>query len=55
VDVVGHSDIGMDSQTLPGGRLDQAPTKEPVVRVSAKEGLPVMTALNDVLRLARLT
>lgn len=53
MDVVGHPDIGMDSQTLLGGRLDQGPTKKPVVRVSAKEGLPVIAALNDVLRLAR--
>jgi len=43
----------MDSQTLLGGRLDQGPTKKPVVRVSAKEGLPVIAALNDVPRLAR--
>jgi len=50
---VGHPDIGMDSQTLPGGRLDPGPTKKPVVRVSAIEGLPVMAALNDVPRLAR--
>jgi len=53
VDVVGHPDIGMDSQTLLGCRLDQGSTKKPVVRVSAKEGLPVMAALNDVLWLAR--
>ena len=43
----------MDRQTLLGGRLDPGPTKKPLVRVSAKEGLPVMAALNDVLRLAR--
>jgi len=53
VDVVGHPDIGMDSPTLPGCRLDQGPTKKAVVRVSAKDGLPVIAALNDVLRLAR--
>lgn len=53
MDVVGHPDLGMDGQTLPGGRLDPGPTKKPVVRVSAKEVLPVMAALNDVLRLAR--
>ena len=53
VDVVGHPDLGMDSQTLLGGHLDQGPTKKPVVRVSAKEGLSVIAALNDVLRLAR--
>jgi len=53
LDVVGHPDIGMDSQTLLGCRLDQGPTKKPVVGVSAKEGLPVMAALNEVLRLAR--
>ena len=53
VEVVGHPDIGMDSQTLLGGRLDPGPTKKPVVRVSAKEGLAVMAALNDVQRLAR--
>ena len=53
VDVVGHPDLGMDSQTLLGGRLDPGPTKKPVVRVSAKEGLPVIAALNAVPRLAR--
>jgi len=53
VAVVGHPDLGMDSPTLPGGRLDQSSTKKPVVRVSAKDDLPVMAALNDVLRLAR--
>ena len=53
VDVVGHPDIGMDGQTLLGCRLDHGPAKKPVVRVSAKGGLPVMAALNDVPRLAR--
>ena len=53
VDVVGHPNIGMDSQTLLGCRLGQGPTKKPVVLASAKEGLPVIAALDDVLRLAR--
>jgi hypothetical protein len=51
MDMVGHPDIAMDRQTMGGGSRDQGVAKKLVVRIGSKDSLPIIAALNDVLRL----
>jgi hypothetical protein len=50
--VIDHPDVGVNSQTVLAGGFHQRIAKEPIVRLRGKNSLPVVTALDDVLRLA---
>jgi hypothetical protein len=51
MNVIRHPHIPMNRQTKPPCRLDQCIAKELIVRVGSENGLPVVAALDDVLRL----
>jgi hypothetical protein len=50
--VVSHPDIGVDSQPMRTRRLSERVAKKPVIRIGRKNGLSIVPALDDVLRLA---
>ena len=52
MNVIGHPHISMNRQTMCFCRLDQGIAEEQIVRIKRKHRLPIITALNDVLRLA---
>jgi hypothetical protein len=50
--MVRHPHIGVDREAVLERSLDQGITKELIVRLGGKDGLAVVAALDDVLRLA---
>lgn len=50
MDVVCHQDIGVNGQAVLERRFNQRVAEERVVSLDSKDGLPVVAALDDVLR-----
>ena len=51
MNVIRHPHIAMNRQPKPPCRLDQRIAKELIVRICCENSLPIVAALNDMLRL----